>query len=297
MFDDRIEQMLEPYQLTEIHEYENALKEIIQEIALLGLWRSKFYEKAVFYGGSALRILYRLDRFSEDLDFSLIQPDMNFEFSRHLNAIKSELEFWGFEVATEEKNKKGKSTIESAFIKANTLIHLLKIDLSLKTHKNAVLKIKLEVDQNPATGFTSETKYHLNPIPFAVKTMALPSLFAGKMHALLCRTDRINIKGRDWYDLIWFVQKNVPCDLVYLKNKMTQTGHMNISEDLSGGRLIELLSEKITQIDFEAARNDVEPFLKDTAQKEALGLWSDDFFFNYLANEIRYSNSQISFRT
>ena len=163
MFDKKIEQMLSRYELDTIHDHENALKEIIQEIALLGLWRSKFYEKAVFYGGSALRILHKLDRFSEDLDFSLIQPENTLNIKKYLGAVKSELELCGFEVSIEEKNKKNESTIDSAFIKANTLIYLLKIDSNLKTRKNAVMKIKLEIDQEPAIGFTSDIKYHLHP--------------------------------------------------------------------------------------------------------------------------------------
>ncbi len=263
MFDEKIEQLLSRYELHTVHDHENALKEIIQEIVLLGLWRSKFYEKAVFYGGSALRILHKLDRFSEDLDFSLIQPEKTFDIKKYLGAVKSELELWGFEVTTEEKDKKNKSTINSAFIKANTLVHLLKIDSNLKTHKNAVMKIKLEIDQDPAMGFTSDVKYHLRPIPFTIKTMALPSLFAGKMHALLCRTTIPNIKGRDWYDLIWFVKNNIPCDLHYLKNKMLQTGHIDFSETLTKEKLVELTSEKSKGIDFSLAKSDVEPFFLD----------------------------------
>jgi predicted nucleotidyltransferase component of viral defense system len=286
MFDKKIEQMLSRYELDTIHDHENALKEIIQEIALLGLWRSKFYEKAVFYGGSALRILHKLERFSEDLDFSLIQPEKAFDIKKYLGAVKSELELWGFEVSTEEKNRKGKSTIDSAFIKANTLIHLLKIDSNLKTHKNAVMKIKLEIDQDPAVGFTSDLKYHLHPIPFTIKTMTLPSLFAGKMHALLCRTTRTNIKGRDWYDLIWFVKNNIPCDLHYLKNKMLQTGHIDFSETLTKEKLVELMSEKSKGIDFSLAKSDVEPFLKNAGQKDELSLWSDTFFNGYLIQKI-----------
>ena len=291
MFDEKIEQMLKRYELNTIHDHENALKEIIQEIVLLGLWRSKFYEKAVFYGGSALRILYKLDRFSEDLDFSLIAPEKDFNIKKYLGAVKSELELWDFEVFTEEKNKKNGSTINSAFIKANTLIHLLKIDVNLKTHKNAVMKIKLEVDQDPAIGFASELKYHLHPIPFTIKTMALPGLFAGKMHALLCRTRGTNIKGRDWYDLIWFVKNNIPCDLYYLKNKMAQTGHIDVSEALTKEKLIEFLSGKLKEIDFDLAKSDVEPFLKNLVQREELSLWSDAFFSDYLVQEIRVLTS------
>ena len=286
MFDEKIEQMLSRYELDTIHDHENALKEIIQEIALLGLWRSKFYEKAVFYGGSALRILHKLERFSEDLDFSLIQPEKEFDIRKYLGAVKSELELWGFEVSTEEKNRKRKSTIDSAFVKANTLIHLLKIDSNLKTHKSAVMKIKLEIDQDPAIGFTSDLKYHLHPIPFTIKSMTLPSLFAGKMHALLCRTIRTNIKGRDWYDLIWFVKKNIPCDLYYLKNKMIQTGHINSSEVLTKDKLVELISKKIKEINFGLAKSDVEPFLKNSGQRDELRLWSGTFFADYLIQEI-----------
>jgi len=291
MFDEKIEQMLGRYELLTVQDHENALKEIIQEIVLLGLWRSKFYEKAVFYGGSALRILHKLDRFSEDLDFSLIHPENTLNFKRYLVAVKSELELWGFEVSTEEKNKKNKSTIDSAFIKANTLIHLLKIDSNLKIHKNAVMKIKLEIDQEPATGFTCDLKYHLHPIPFTIKTMTLPSLFAGKIHALLCRTLRTNIKGRDWYDLIWFVKNNIPCELHYLKQKMVQTGHFDLSEALDKEKVVSLLSEKIKAIDFSLAKKDVEPFLKNSRQKDELNLWSDAFFNDHLIQKIDVQTS------
>jgi predicted nucleotidyltransferase component of viral defense system len=291
MFDEKIEQMLRRYELQTVHDHENALKEIIQEIVLLGLWRSKFYEKAVFYGGSALRILHNLDRFSEELDFSLIRPENKLHMKKYLDAIKSELELWGFEVQIEEKDKKNRSTIDSAFIKANTLIHLLKIDSNLKIHKNAVMKIKLEIDQEPAIGVTSEIKYHLHPIPFTIKTMTLPGLFAGKMHALLCRTIRTNIKGRDWYDLIWFVKNHIPCDLQYLQNKMIQTGHIDSSEVLNRKKLIDLISRKVEQIDFSLAKNDAEPFLKTSRQKDELRLWSDAFFNDYLIQEIRILTS------
>ena len=286
MFDEKIGQMLSRYELQTIHDHENALKEIIQEIVLLGLWRSKFYEKALFYGGSALRILYKLDRFSEDLYFSLNQPEKTFNITKYLDAIRAELELWGFEVHAEEKDKKNKNTIDSAFIKANTLIHLLKIDSNLKTHKNAVMKIKLEIDRDPAIGFSSDTRYHLHPIPFTIKTMTLPGLFAGKMHALLCRTIRTNIKGRDWYDLIWFVKNHIPCDLHYLRNKMVQTGHMDGSKALTRETLVELLSRKVKEIDFSLAKNDVAPFLKTARQKDELSLWSEAFFNEYLIQEI-----------
>jgi hypothetical protein len=160
-----------------------------------------------------------------------------------------------------------------------------------RAHKNAVMKIKLEIDQDPAIGFVSDIKYHLHPIPFTIKTMALPSLFADKMHALLCRTIRTNIKGRNWYDLIWFVKNNIPCDLLYLKNKMIQTGHIDLSEVLTKEKLVELISKKVKAIDFYLAKIDVEPFLKNSDQNDELSLWSEAFFNDYLIQEIDVQTS------
>src|SRR5438309_3791037 len=112
--------MLDRYKCVTAQDYENALKEIIQEIALLGLWRAKFYEHAAFYGGSALRILYGLDRFSEDLDFTLLRPDKTFSLASYNQAIMDELRSFGFKVEVVTKTKKIVSNIESAFIKADS---------------------------------------------------------------------------------------------------------------------------------------------------------------------------------
>lgn len=286
MLDEKIKQMLSRYELNTVQDHENALKEIIQGVALLGLWRSKFYEKAVFYGGSALRILYGLDRFSENLDFSLIQPDQDFKIKRHLDSIETELGSWGFEIRAEKLEKKRQTAFDSAFIKANTHVHLLKINTGLRTHKNAAMKIKLEIDQDPATGFISEAKYHLNPMAFTIKTMTMPSLFGGKMHALLCRTRRKNIKGRDWYDLIWFVKAGIPCDLHYLRNKLIQSGHFEKDQILSREMLHQLLYKKVVETDFKLAKRDVEPFLKNANQKDELNLWSNEFFTDYLLEKM-----------
>lgn len=149
--------MLERYRCITAADYENALKEIIQEIGLLGLYRAKFFEHAAFYGGTSLRILYGLDRFSEDLDFSLLKPDANFSLKPYLDAIKTELNALDFSVTVMTKDKNIETPIESAFIKANTKEHLLKIKvpeiISDRMHSNANLNIKLEVDTDPPPGF------------------------------------------------------------------------------------------------------------------------------------------------
>ena len=185
-----VKSMLEKYELKSSVDYENALKEIIQEITLLGLWRSKFFEKAAFYGGTALRLLYNLDRFSEDMDFSLYEPDKDFRLDKYFRAVKDELSSFGLDVLVEQKEKKN-SNIESAFIKAGTVKNFIEINVPsdlLKSISNSkMLKIKIEVDIDPPGMFETEAKYIFNPIPFSVSTYKIPYLFAGKMHAILCR--------------------------------------------------------------------------------------------------------------
>ena len=183
--------MLERYSYKTDTDYEHALKEIIQEIALLGLWRSKFFEHAAFYGGTALRILYQLDRFSEDLDFSLLSTNRAFDLLPYLQAITMELTAFGFEVTAAKKEKNVNTAIQSAFLKANTLEHLLKIQapqaLVDRQHGRTLLKIKIEIDTDPPQNFDTEIVHLLQPIPFWVKAYTLPDLFAGKVSAVLAR--------------------------------------------------------------------------------------------------------------
>jgi predicted nucleotidyltransferase component of viral defense system len=271
--------MLERYRCRSVNDYENALKEIIQEIALLALWRSKFYEKAAFYGGSALRILHGLDRFSEDLDFSLLKNDKNFVFEPYGRAIKDELNSFGFSVTVEKKEKGSESNIDSAFIKAGTLENMLAVgipeSLKKKIHRRKVLKVKVEIDRDPPGCFLTETKYLLRPIPFSVNTYALPCLFAGKLHALLCRPWVDRVKGRDWYDLVWYIGRDTPVDLKHLEHRMRQTGHLKAREALTGEGLKQRLYKTIDSLDVNAAKRDVENFLKDSS---SLDLWSMEFF-------------------
>ena len=190
MISEAILTKLEKYKCTSPQEYEAALLEIIQEIALIGLWRAKFFEKGVFYGGTALRILYGLDRFSEDLDFSLMNKEPLFNMKAFHHSVIRELESLGFEVAIEEKNKTNESAIQSAFIKANTREHFLRIGLSeedqKRTHSNKVLKIKFEIDTDPPLNFKINYVPLTFPGPFSVATMTLSDLFAAKTRDLCC---------------------------------------------------------------------------------------------------------------
>ena len=205
---EAIVRMLDRYQCRRVEDYVRALREILQEVALLGLWRSKFFEKAAFYGGTALRILYGMDRFSEDLDFSLLKPISDFDLSRYLGALEREIRSFGFEVSVTKREKTAESPVQSAFLKADTLKHLLVIEtaeeVARQIPRGQVMKIKIEVDTDPPPGFDTENKFLLHPIPFSVRAFVLPDLFAGKMHAVLCRQWKSRVKGRDWYDLVWY---------------------------------------------------------------------------------------------
>lgn len=260
---EAVKAMLKRYALKSLDEEEQALKEIIQEIALLGLWRAKFFERAAFYGGTALRIFHSLDRFSEDLDFSLLRPDSDFNIGTYEEAIKVELQSFGFDVSVERKAKAIDTEIESAFIKANTLIHLLKIGSRSKTHKDKALKIKLEVDTDPPGAFTTEDLAHFQPAAHSVKVMSRPSLFAGKMHALLCRNRVKNTKGRDWYDLLWYVGSRVAVNVAHLESRMRQSGHWTAEAPLDETTLRELAQQKLAAIDLDLVKADVLPFARD----------------------------------
>lgn len=271
--------MLKKYNCRSINDYENALKEIVQEIALLALWRAKFYEKAAFYGGSALRILYGLNRFSEDLDFSLLKPDIDINLSKYHKAIEIELIGFGLNVKVIPKTNISESQIDSAFIKAGTLQNLISIEVPVnlrkRIHKNKVIKIKFEVDKDPPEGFATEAKYLLQPIPFSINTFTMPSLFAGKMHAVLCRKWQHRVKGRDWYDLVWFTGRNILLNLKHLESRMKQSGHLKQQDILTKTKLLKLINDKINNVDFLLAKDDVKNFIKD---QDALKVWNKDFF-------------------
>ena len=278
-----IEKLLENYKPKSKNEYVNAIQEIIQEIALLGLWRAKFFEHAAFYGGTSLRILYGLNRFSEDLDFSLLTPNPNFNLLPFLKAIEEELEISGLKVMVEHKIKHPEESIRSAFVKTGTLETFIRIGLddTLRryTQSNEVIKIKLEIDINPPPGFSTEIRYLTKPIPFSVRTYVPEDLFSGKMHALLCRPYKIRVKGRDWFDLIWYVNKGFPLHLSHLEIRMRQSEHYTSPLPLTEERFLALLKEKILHLNLDAAKEDIKRFIQNPKDLDG---WSADFFMSLL---------------
>ena len=278
---EAIRQMLATYEIRALEDSLRALREVMQEIALLGLWRSKFFEKAAFYGGTALRVLYGLDRFSEDLDFSLLEKSGSFDLAGYSEALKRELASFGFAVEVESRAKPAGAAIQSAFLKEDTRTQMITVEfdkgLVQQVPRNQVLKIRLEIDTDPPPGFSTETRYLLRPVPFAVRTFSLPDLFAGKMHAVLCREWKSRVKGRDWYDLVWFAAYHPELHLVHLEQRMRQTGHWAGPAPLTAGDFRDLLARRIDKVDISQIQREVEPFVKDAP---SLAIWSKEFFLD-----------------
>lgn len=274
-----IDEMLKNYQTETLDEKKNAIKEIIQEVVLCGLARAKFFEKAAFYGGTALRIFYGLDRFSEDLDFSLKKPDKDFNLSSYFPILEKEVRAFGLNLKVEEKQKSADSNVKSAFLKGNTKEHLLlfytNVDFSSGVNRDEVLRIKFEVDINPPSGAGYEYRYSLKPAPYEATLYDLPSLFAGKVHAILCRGWKNRIKGRDLYDYVFYLQRGATLNLENLKQKLIQSNAWKAENELTLDEVKKMLCERFGWIDFEKAKDDVKDFIKD---KTALDVWSVDFF-------------------
>lgn len=270
--------MLAIYQPKTPADYQNATREVVQEIALLGLWRSGFFERAAFYGGTALRIFHGLQRFSEDLDFTLLDENQSIRLESHLPRIAAELEAWGFSFESESRSDGGQSGIESAFLKGGTQFNLLHIgappELAARLPGNQKLRIKLELDLQPPSHAITEVRTQLLPTPYQVQLYDLPSLFAGKLHAVLCRGWKNRVKGRDFYDFVWYVARRVQPNLNHLAARMRQSGHFD-GEILTPDQLIELLHDRFTKVDFKQAAEEVRPFVRDVGE---LDLWSKKFF-------------------
>ncbi len=279
--DQIFKQMLERYPIDTLKDKKNAFKEVVQEIVLCGLSKDGFFNEVGFYGGTALRIFYNLDRFSEDLDFSLISRNVYFDLTKYFDSVSKELKFHNLDFSIIEKKKTKESTIKSAFLKGNTKELILRFyndgNLISSFNKEEIIKIKFEVDISPTSGANYEYKYGLLPEPYKVRLFDLPSLFAGKIHAILCRGWKNRIKGRDLYDFVFYLSKGVNVNLIYLKNKLVDSGFIDGNFDLNEKSLKELLIKKFKTINFEEAKKDVRGFISNESK---LDLWSNQFFIS-----------------
>lgn len=278
MNNDILQTRLSQYPTNSIEEEQYVLKEILQEIILYSLAKKDFFKVAAFQGGTALRILYQLPRFSEDLDFILKESQPTFAWEDYKQAIEHGCRLFGVEPEIVDKSHADK-TIKKMFLKDNSIGKI--INLQFHHHAWEKLKIKLEIDTNPPVGSTFKINYVEFPIDFPIVAQDLPSLFAGKCHALLCRE---YVKGRDWYDFLWYVKKKVLPNFKFLTSAINQQGPWcNKNINVTPTRLFDMLEEKIKNIDWKKARNDVLPFLY-SIEIDSVSLWSEDFFLEKCSN-------------
>lgn len=274
-----IEHMLQPYELASLNDRRNAAKEVIQEIVLCGLSRSGFFDKAAFYGGTALRIFYGLERFSEDLDFSLMTTDPQFSLSSYFDVLEKEVRSFGLNVEIAAKEKTQESDIQSAFIKGNTREHFLLFYPSFDgvgvLPRDEKIKIKFEIDTNPPEFANFQRLYRLLPAPYEVNVYDEPSLFAGKIHAVLCRSWKNRVKGRDLYDFLFYISRGSKVNLRHLNARLSQTDSLPFGDGYTIDELKEALTARFSVIDYEEAARDVRPFLKDDS---SLAFWKAEFF-------------------
>lgn len=257
--------MLSAYSVTTEQERCNAIFEVNQQVILAGLYNGGFFDVAAFYGGTCLRIFHGLQRFSEDMDFSLLAPDDKFDFTKYFQPIIDEFAIVGREVEIKKKDKKGFGKVESAFLKDNTDVY----DVSFQTDKS--IKIKIEVDTQPPLNFRTEQKLLLQPHSFMTRCFTLPDLFAGKMHALVYRGWKNRVKGRDWYDFEWYVRHNVPLDFAHLAERIRQFNN----EEIGQAAFMAQLKDRLASTNINQVKNDVLPFVRNPKE---LDIWSNDYF-------------------
>lgn len=274
---DLIQKRLADYSVSGPIEGENALKEIVQEIMLFALWRTDFFAVAAFQGGTSLRILHGLHRFSENIDFILREPNLEFEWKPYLENIVETCKEFGIAPEVLDRQQMDRA-VKAALIKDTSIANQLNLSF-FNNQQGKKLTIKLEIDVNPPAGSGFEYRYLDFPVDYEVCHQDLSSNFALKAHALLCRP---YLKGRDWYDFNWYVAQGVTPNLVLLHNALAQYGPWK-GQDVYVDRewLVNALSEKITSIGWNDAAADVERFLRPIEQK-SLSLWSADFFLNKL---------------
>ena len=266
--------MLSGYDLSTDQKRRNAIFEANQQIILAGLYNGGFFDVAAFYGGTCLRIFYGLQRFSEDMDFSLLLPDKEFDFTKYFKPIIDEFAIVGRQVEIKKKDKKSFGKVDSAFLKDNTDVY----DVTFNTEKS--IKIKIEVDTQPPLKFGTEQKLLMLPHSFMTRCFVLPDLFAGKMHALVYRGWKNRVKGRDWYDFEWYVRHNVPLDFGLLTERIFQFDNEIVTKDV----FINQLKEKLSTANINQVKDDVIPFVKNVKE---LDIWSNDYFVQ-LADMIRF---------
>ena len=267
------EKMLSAYDQSTDTARRNAVYEVSQQIVLAGLADGGFFDKAAFYGGTCLRIFHGLNRFSEDMDFTLLKEDNSFYFEHYFQPIIDQFALVGRKVEINKKEKKIFGKVESAFLKDNTDVY----DLSFLTEKS--IRVKIEVDTIPPLKFTTEQRLLLQPKSFMTRCVTLPDLFAGKMHALAFRVWKNRIKGRDWYVFEWYVRNGIPLDWNHLQERIRQFN----GQEMTLEEFKTTLRERLSGTDINRVKEDVLPFLNNPGE---LDIWTNDYFL-LLADQMK----------
>lgn len=283
----QIEEIIKSYNPKTIDETKFVIRELVQKIVLIGLSKSGFFQHASFYGGTALRIFYDLNRYSEDLDFTLNYIDESFTLDPFINKIKEVALSYGLNLDIVTKNKKIETPIESAFAKLNTYQTFISLNLSQSMinllHKDEVIKVKFEIDCSPALGFVNEIKWLDTPEFAKISVLDSSSLFAGKIHAILCRNYKNTIKGRDYYDFLFYIQKRIKPNMEYLKNKLIDTGKISKNDDFNIDVLKNMLISRFNEINFEDVKKDASKFILNN---DDLSYYSKELFIQ-MVNKIQ----------
>ena len=279
MFHDVVAAKLGEYDLGNAVEQENALQELMQHYILASLSRAGLFAEAMFHGGTCLRIVYGINRFSQDLDFLLKKPDPHFVWQPYLARVQRDCAQEGIDFEIQDKSAVD-GAMRKAFVKTDSIGKVMTLGLPYGRQAQRKIRVKLEIDTNPPEGSRFETSYLSFPTTAPITVQSLASGFATKAHALLCRT---YTKGRDWYDLIWYVGRRTEPNLELLANALLQQGPWkNEKQEITVAWLLNALRDKIGTIDWRVARSDVQRFLP-TKEQEGLQVWSENFFLHQVA--------------
>ncbi len=279
MFHDVVAAKLGEYDLGNAVEQENALQELMQHYILASLSRAGLFAETMFHGGTCLRIVYAINRFSQDLDFLLKKPNPHFVWQPYLAKVQRDCAQEGIDLEIQDKSAVD-AAMRKAFVKTDSIGKVMTLGLPYGRQAQKKIRVKLEIDTNPPEGSHFATSYLLFPVTAPITVQSLSSGFATKIHALLCRT---YTKGRDWYDLIWYVGRRIEPNFKLLANALLQQGPWkNKKQEITVAWLLNALRDKIGTIDWRVARSDVQRFLP-TREQEGLQVWSKNFFLQQVA--------------
>lgn len=243
----------------------NAQHQVMQQIVLAGLQKGGFFEHAAFYGGTCLRIFHGLPRFSEDMDFTLVEKNPAIHLENYFQPIREVFALTGKDVVITKKEKLHFGRVESAFLKEDTAAY----DIAFQTEKT--IKVKIELDTNPPLLFDTEQKLMMQPYSTMIRCLTLPDLFAGKMHALVFRNWKTRIKGRDWYDFEWYIRHNIPLHFAHLQERIREFNGQEVTRD----EFMHLLRERLANANISQVQEDVLPFVNNPSE---LDIWSNEYF-------------------